>query len=82
MVSRLSGVSNVGRTPMLVTALVPHIGYDRANTLLKEFAAGSDKNLKEFLIQKLGKELIEKGLLVAVPDQPGAVIITYSRAGK
>jgi alpha-galactosidase len=29
-----------------------------------------------------GKELMEKGLAVTVPDQPGAVIITYARAEK
>ncbi|HWI59831.1 MAG TPA: alpha-galactosidase, partial [Bacillota bacterium] len=28
-----------------------------------------------------GRELTEKGLLVTIPDKPGAVIITYSRVG-
>jgi len=50
------------RSPMIVTAFLPHIGYDRAADLLKEFRGSGKKNLREFLTEKLGKELVEKVL--------------------
>jgi hypothetical protein len=28
-----------------------------------------------------GEELMNKGLLVTIPEQPGAVVITYKRSG-
>ena len=58
----LSCLRHFDQSLTIITAFVPHIGYDQANILVKEFAAGSDKNLKEFLIQKLGKKLVEKVL--------------------
>jgi len=47
-------------SPMLITAFLPHIGYDKANTLLQEFFACGKKNLREFLLEKLGKDLVER----------------------
>jgi aspartate ammonia-lyase len=49
-------------SPMLVTAFIPHIGYDRASEILKEFAASKENNLKGFLNKKLGKDLVAKVL--------------------
>jgi aspartate ammonia-lyase len=48
------------RSPTIITALLPHIGYEKADELLKEFSASGKKNLREFLSEKLGKELIER----------------------
>ncbi|MDD5217260.1 MAG: aspartate ammonia-lyase [Candidatus Omnitrophica bacterium] len=46
----------------IVTAFLPHIGYDKAGELIKEFRAGAEKNLRVFLDQKLGTELVQKVL--------------------
>jgi aspartate ammonia-lyase len=49
-------------SPMIITALLPVIGYDRATELIKEFSSGSEKNMRLFLEQKLGKETLDKHL--------------------
>ncbi len=46
----------------IMTAFVPEIGYDRAGDLLKEFHAGGTKDLRVFLEEKLGKELVAQVL--------------------
>ena len=48
------------QSPMIITALLPHIGYDQALSLLEEFKASGKKNIKEFLAEKLGNEFVEK----------------------
>jgi aspartate ammonia-lyase len=48
------------RSPTIITALLPHIGYEKADELLKEFKASGKNNLRDFLTEKLGKELIER----------------------
>jgi aspartate ammonia-lyase len=48
------------RDPMIVTALLPAIGYKKAQDLLQEFRETGQGNLREFLAEKLGKELIDK----------------------
>jgi aspartate ammonia-lyase len=48
------------RSPAIITALLPHIGYEKAQSLLGEFNASGKNNLREFLNEKLGKELIER----------------------
>ena len=48
------------RNPIMITAFVPHIGYEKASILLKEFFASGKDNLREFLKEKLGKEMVEK----------------------
>jgi aspartate ammonia-lyase len=48
------------KSPTIITALLPHIGYEKAEELLKEFSASGKNNLREFLSEKLGKELIER----------------------
>jgi aspartate ammonia-lyase len=48
------------KSPMIITALVPHIGYERATGLIGEFFASGKENLKHFLAEKLDAGLIEK----------------------
>ena len=50
------------QSPMIITALLPAIGYERATQLMTEFTSGSDKNMRHFLEQKLGKITVEKHL--------------------
>jgi aspartate ammonia-lyase len=50
------------QSPMLITAFIPHIGYEQASCLLKEFFASSEKNLKDFLVKKLGKKIVDQVL--------------------
>lgn len=47
---------------MMITALLPVIGYDRATELMKEFSAGTEKNMRKFLEQRLGEEIVEQRL--------------------
>ncbi|MGA3280662.1 MAG: aspartate ammonia-lyase [Smithella sp.] len=49
-------------SPMIITALLPAIGYERATQLITEFSTCSDKNMRLFLEQKLGKEIVDKYL--------------------
>ncbi len=46
----------------IVTAFLPSMGYEKAGALLKEFHASDQKNLREFLETKLGKDLVKKVL--------------------
>ena len=50
------------QSPMIITAFLPYIGYDRASALLKEFFSSGRKNVREFLSEKLGPSLAEKVL--------------------
>jgi aspartate ammonia-lyase len=50
------------QSPMIITAFLPHIGYDRANALLLEYFSSGRNDLREFLSEKLGKNLVEKML--------------------
>ncbi|MBF0386717.1 MAG: aspartate ammonia-lyase [Candidatus Omnitrophica bacterium] len=43
---------------MCITALVPFIGYDRAGALVKDFNAAGRSDLRAFLEENLGSELI------------------------
>jgi aspartate ammonia-lyase len=61
----------VDRSPMIVTALLPFIGYERATALIREYTRlkGTDKpggtqtgDIRSFLEEKLGKELTEQAL--------------------
>jgi len=46
-------------SPMIITALLPVIGYDKATQFMTEFSAGNEKNMRRFLEEKLGLELID-----------------------
>jgi aspartate ammonia-lyase len=61
----------VDQSPMIVTALLPFVGYERATALIQEYTGltGADKpgetlrgNIRSFLEEKLGKELTEQVL--------------------
>jgi aspartate ammonia-lyase len=47
---------HASRSTALVTALLPKIGYERAQLLVKEFAQASTDDFRAFLEEKLGKE--------------------------
>jgi aspartate ammonia-lyase len=54
----------VDRSPMIVTALLPLVGYERATALIREYdrlraenPSGDQANVRSFLENKLGKEL-------------------------
>lgn len=55
------------QSPMIITALLPVTGYDRATELMAQFYSGSEKNMRRFLEQKLGKDIVDKQL------SPGAL---------
>jgi aspartate ammonia-lyase len=48
------------KSPMIVTALLPSIGYEKAAALLEEHAASGTGTLLEFLSERLGKKLVEE----------------------
>ncbi|MFA5167803.1 MAG: aspartate ammonia-lyase [Candidatus Omnitrophota bacterium] len=50
------------RSEEIVTAFVPSIGYEKAGDLLKEFHASQGKELRRFLEEQLGKEIVAKTL--------------------
>jgi len=47
-------------SPMIITALLPVIGYEKATRFITEFSSGSEKNMRRFLEGRLGEELIDK----------------------
>jgi len=47
-------------SPMIITALLPVIGYEKATQLITEFSSGSKNNMRQFLEEKLGLELIDR----------------------
>jgi aspartate ammonia-lyase len=49
-------------SPMIITALLPVIGYEKATQFITEFSSCGEKNIRLFLEKKLGKELIDKVL--------------------
>ncbi len=49
-------------SPTLITAFVPHLGYERAAGLLRIFAESGRTSLREFLAEKLGAELVNRVL--------------------
>ena len=46
----------------IITAFVPVIGYEKATGLIQEFKAFKGKNVRSFLVEKLGKDLVDKTL--------------------
>jgi aspartate ammonia-lyase len=49
-------------SPMIITALLPLIGYEKAAQLISDFSSRGENNMRRFLEEKLGKELIDKVL--------------------
>lgn len=52
----------VDQSPIIITALLPAIGYEKATELIKEFFASKERNMRNFLQNRLGKEVVEKYL--------------------
>lgn len=50
------------RSPAIITAFLPVIGYDRGTGLFQEFQASSGEDLRAFLSDRLGAELVDKTL--------------------
>jgi aspartate ammonia-lyase len=48
------------RSPMILTAFLPVIGYDRAAALVQELVSSGRKNVREFLSERLGPETVER----------------------
>ncbi|MFP4529134.1 MAG: lyase family protein [Candidatus Kapaibacterium sp.] len=46
----------------IITAFVPHIGYERCEALAAEFRNSPEDDFKEFLSDKLGAELVQRTL--------------------
>jgi aspartate ammonia-lyase len=49
-------------SPMIITALLPVTGYEKATQFITEFSSRGEKNMRRFLEEKLGKALIDKVL--------------------
>jgi aspartate ammonia-lyase len=47
-------------SPMIMTALLPLIGYNEAMAIIKEFDKTNGKTVRAFLEEKFGSELVEK----------------------
>jgi aspartate ammonia-lyase len=69
--------SYVQASPMIVTALLPQIGYERATALISEFFASGRQSIVEFLSEKLGRSAVDEALsprkLVSLGYKDGAV---------
>lgn len=67
--------SHLAASPMIITALLPQIGYSRAEQLLEEYrrstpghAAG---DFRTFLADKLGRDVVDKTLSAQALTQTG-----------
>ncbi|MBD3316071.1 MAG: aspartate ammonia-lyase [Chitinivibrionales bacterium] len=55
--------SHAYRSPMLITAFLPHIGYERAQGLVHAYQGeGAGETFKDFLVRELGVELVDRVL--------------------
>jgi len=64
------------RSRMIVTALVPQLGYEHCATLVKEFDGTGKENFRKFLEEKLGPEIVTD---VFAPQK--LVALGYKRHG-
>jgi aspartate ammonia-lyase len=64
------------KSPMIVTALLPHIGYDTATSLVQQFISSGQESIVDFLRGKLGEDLVRSVFsaqnLVALGYKDGA----------
>ncbi len=49
-------------SPIIITAFLPLIGYERATDLIKEFFSNEGRNVRLFLEKKLGSEIVNRTL--------------------
>jgi aspartate ammonia-lyase len=64
------------RSRMIVTVLVPQLGYERCAELVKEFDGTGRENLREFLEEKLGHQMVSQAF---TPENLAA--LGYKRHG-
>lgn len=50
------------KSPVLLTAFLPHIGYENAGALFQEFKNSGNENVRDFLNKKFGKALADQVL--------------------
>ena len=50
----------VDHAPSVITAFIPHVGYDRAGAILEKFKVSGGTDLRSFLEKQLSKELVDK----------------------
>jgi len=50
------------RSPLIITALTPTIGYEKATAMVREFQDSGQTDFRGFLEERLGVELVEKTL--------------------
>ncbi len=53
---------HVEKSPVLVTAFLPYLGYEKAEKLFHEFQDSGEKNIRNFLVKKLGADIVERML--------------------
>ena len=53
---------NAAESPTLITAFLPHIGYERAEELVLDHRASGGRDFRRFLEEKLGGELVARVL--------------------
>lgn len=54
--------ANADRSPTLVTAFLPNLGYERAEALVAEYRRGGGTDFRAFLAERLGAEVVERTL--------------------
>lgn len=52
-------ISNINASTAFATALVPHTGYKKAESLVDEFYKSGGSDFREFLSERLGREFID-----------------------
>ena len=50
------------KSPVLLTAFLPHVGYENAGALFQEFKRSGSENVRDFLNKKFGNDLVDKVL--------------------
>ncbi len=53
---------NVNRTTLIVTALLPFIGYKKAEQLVTEYNSEQDGSFRDYLIKQIGSDMVEDAL--------------------
>jgi aspartate ammonia-lyase len=57
---KCSGIAHA--SPMIITALVPYIGYEKATEIMNGYEAAADKDFRTYLKNLLGEELVDRAL--------------------
>ncbi|HUI68937.1 MAG TPA: aspartate ammonia-lyase [Spirochaetia bacterium] len=52
-------ISFFEKSPMILTALLPHVGYDKATELVLELRESGQENIMEFLRGRLGDDVVK-----------------------